>query len=111
MRCRKIRRPLIGTPDALAKFEVASTGKPTQSTGNNANNACYDRDALRGGDLVCAAQQMELTTWNVEGLTEINLEQIMDIMLDRGTAVMCLQETQNIRNGLGVLSHIVWRGH
>ena len=52
-----------------------------------------DRELLRGGGLRVVSGRWGLATWNVEGLTEVKVEQLQLVMARRDIGLLCIQET------------------
>ena len=86
---------------ALAKFHPPEAqGIPIGFT--QVNNGRYSKPYTG---------QLQFGSWNVEGLTDVKLEQICNIMQSRALGLMCLQETRvpfsgsrQLDNGYGLIT-------
>ena len=52
----------------------------------------HDIEELRGGSSICVGK-CKIATWNIEGLTEEKLVELIRIMEERDIGILCLQET------------------
>ena len=52
----------------------------------------HDTEELRGGNIICVGK-CKIGTWNIEGLTEEKLVELIRIMEERDIGILCLLET------------------
>ena len=48
---------------------------------------------IRNGKLRCCNEHMNISTWNIEYLTDVKIVELQRIMVDRVIAILCIQET------------------